>query len=139
MYIYVGQYGTADAGALQVQVPAGTGDANIDSSETLAYTLILADVKQNPVRQIKNFALSQNYPNPFNPSTVINYQIPEDGKVTLKVYDILGTQVAELVNEDQSMGMHYAQFNAMKVSSGIYYYTLTSGSHKETKKMMVLK
>jgi hypothetical protein len=139
MYIYVGQYGTADAGALQVQVPSGNSDANIDSSETLAYTLIISDVKQSPVRQIKNFALSQNYPNPFNPSTVINYQIPEDSKVTLRVYDVLGTQVAELVNEDQSMGVHYAQFNASKVASGIYYYTLTAGSHKETKKMMVLK
>ncbi len=139
MYIYAGQYGTNDAGALQVQLPAGNSDANIDSEEAYAYDLVVTDVKQQPVRQIKNFALSQNYPNPFNPTTVINYQIPEDSKVTLRVYDVLGTQVAELVNENQTMGIHYAQFNASRVSSGIYYYTLTAGSHKETKKMMLLK
>ena len=139
LYISVGQYGTADAGALQNQIPAGNSNANIESSELYAFDYTLTGTAENSVRTEKSFALMQNYPNPFNPATVINYQIPAAGKVSLKVFDVLGNEIATLVNEEQSMGMHYAQFNAAHIASGIYYYTLQYGNNRETRKMLVLK
>ncbi|MBK9096536.1 MAG: T9SS type A sorting domain-containing protein [bacterium] len=85
------------------------------------------------------YALSQNYPNPFNPTTTINYAIKTAGEVTLKVYDMLGTEVASLVNEIQEAGKYSVEFNASNLPSGIYFYTLTSGNFMETKKLILLK
>ena len=85
------------------------------------------------------FALSQNYPNPFNPSTQIEYTIPEDGYVSLKVYNALGQEVANLVNGIQKAGSHDLTFNASSVSSGVYYYRIESGENVSVKKMMVIK
>ena len=85
------------------------------------------------------FALSQNYPNPFNPSTQIEYTIPEDGYVSLKVYNALGQEVANLVNGIQKAGSHDVTFNASSVSSGVYYYRIESGENVSVKKMMVIK
>ena len=87
----------------------------------------------------KKFALSQNYPNPFNPSTKIEYSIAENSFVSLKVYDILGNEVAELVNEYKSMGEYQIEFNAAEIPSGIYLYTLVSGNYISTKKLILLK
>ncbi len=87
----------------------------------------------------KNFLLSQNYPNPFNPTTMVNYQIPKDGNVTIKVFDNLGREVATLVNEYKTTGRYSVEFNASKLSSGVYYYLLTSGEYKSVKKMVVMK
>jgi S-formylglutathione hydrolase FrmB len=86
-----------------------------------------------------NFFLSQNYPNPFNPSTTIRYSLPSSANVKLSVYDLLGREIATLVNEEQSAGWKEVQWNAGRVSSGIYFYKLTTGSFVEVKKMMVLK
>ena len=86
-----------------------------------------------------NYSLSQNYPNPFNPSTVIQYQIPLAGKVTLKIYDILGREVRTLVNEFQQNGSYSITFNALHLSSGVYFYRIQAGSFIETKKMLLLK
>lgn len=85
------------------------------------------------------YQLAQNYPNPFNPSTKLNYAIEKPGLVTLKVYDVLGREVASLVNEIQNAGSHAVAFDASKLASGMYMYTLTSGSFSSTKKMMLLK
>jgi hypothetical protein len=85
------------------------------------------------------FNLSQNYPNPFNPGTVISYSIPKDGLVSLKVYNSLGTQVAELVNASQSAGSYSTKFDAVNLSSGIYYYKLESNGFIGTKKMILIK
>ena len=85
------------------------------------------------------YSLMQNYPNPFNPTTTISYSIPENGLVTLKVYDILGTEVAELVNEVKETGNYSVTFNASELPSGIYFYALTSGNFKATKKLILLK
>ena len=71
-----------------------------------------------------NYNLSQNYPNPFNPSTQIKYSLAQDADVTLKVYDMLGTEVAKLVNETQTAGNHTINFNARDLSSGVYIYRL---------------
>lgn len=90
------------------------------------------------------FALEQNYPNPFNPSTTINYSIPEAGNVELKVYDLLGNEVATLVNEYKPEGKYEVEFNShsgevMNLSSGVYIYTLRTNNFVQTKKMLLLK
>ena len=86
-----------------------------------------------------NYNLAQNYPNPFNPVTTIKYSIPETGNVSLKVYDILGNEVAALVNEEKTQGVYSVTFDATNLSSGVYFYKLQSGSYVETKKMLLLK
>jgi len=85
------------------------------------------------------FALEQNYPNPFNPTTLISYQLPVASTVSLKVYDVLGREVATLVNERQEAGAYNIAFNAKTLSSGIYFYRLQAGNFVATKKMMLVK
>jgi tetratricopeptide (TPR) repeat protein len=87
----------------------------------------------------KEYGLSQNYPNPFNPSTTIRYQIPEPGVVTLKVYDILGKEVANLVNENKIEGNYEINFNASRFASGVYIYQLRVNDYVSSKKMIMLK
>jgi len=102
------------------------------------------DVDDDDLNNIK-FSLSQNYPNPFNPSTTIKYSIPRStefnsvAQTTLKIYDILGREVATLVNKQQQAGNYEVNFNANNLSSGIYFYKLQSGSFVESKKMILLK
>lgn len=86
-----------------------------------------------------HFALSQNYPNPFNPSTTISYALPQDGLTTLKVYDVLGREVAELVNEFKTTGRYTVSFDASRLSSGVYVYRLVSDKYSAVKKMLMLK
>jgi V8-like Glu-specific endopeptidase len=88
---------------------------------------------------ITEYALEQNYPNPFNPSTTIRYQLPQDGMVTLKVYDILGSEVATLVNEQKAAGRYEINFDASRFASGAYIYKITSGSYVSSKKMLLVK
>ncbi|MFA6470171.1 MAG: PQQ-binding-like beta-propeller repeat protein [Bacteroidota bacterium] len=83
--------------------------------------------------------LSQNYPNPFNPSTVISYQIPVTSKVTLRIYDLLGREIATLVNEEQLPGWKKVQWNAKDVSSGVYFYKIITDSFVATKKLLLMK
>lgn len=85
------------------------------------------------------FELSQNYPNPFNPVTRIQYSVNSMELVSLKIYDILGNEVATLVNKEQPAGRYELMFNAEELSSGIYFYKLQSGSLIQTKKMILLK
>ena len=89
------------------------------------------------------FALSQNYPNPFNPSTMISYQVPVNSRVTLKVYDMLGREVATLVNDRQEAGSYSVPFNSNKgglsLSSGVYFYRLNAGSFVSVKKLILMK
>jgi hypothetical protein len=82
---------------------------------------------------------SQNYPNPFNPATVINYQLASAGKVSLKVYDLLGREVATLVNGMKAAGNYSATLNAGNLPSGVYFYRLQTGSFNSTKKLVLLK
>ena len=93
--------------------------------------------------QFKNtpidFVLFQYYPNPFNPSTTISYQIPELSFVTLKIYDLLGKEITTLVNEQKSAGIYEVNFNGSELTSGIYFYRLTSGEFSDTKKFLLLK
>lgn len=87
----------------------------------------------------EEFTLHQNYPNPFNPSTEISYQLPENSLVVLKVYDLLGQEVAELVNGHQASGNHSITFNASGLSSGVYFYILRAGEFQQTRKMLLVK
>ena len=85
------------------------------------------------------FSLSQNYPNPFNPSTTISYELPISGFVNLKIYDLLGREVATLVNKEQQKGNYQVSFDGSKLSSGVYYYRLQAGDFIQTKKMILIK
>jgi hypothetical protein len=88
---------------------------------------------------ISTILLEQNYPNPFNPTTTINYQLGNDGFVNLKVFNSIGEEVAELVNEFQTGGSYQLDFDATHLPSGIYIYQLSSGNYKEIKKMLFMK
>lgn len=92
-----------------------------------------------PVNLPAEYSLSQNYPNPFNPSTKINFSIPVDSKVTLRVYDINGKEIAELINSHLTAGIHTADFNASGLSSGVYFYTINAGNFAKTVKMILAK
>jgi hypothetical protein len=83
--------------------------------------------------------LHQNYPNPFNPSTVISWQLPVSSHIQLKVFDILGREVATIVNKNQKPGNYKFEYDGSKLSSGVYYYQIKSDKFIETKKMVILK
>jgi len=87
----------------------------------------------------KEFSLSQNYPNPFNPETVIRYKVKATSHVTIKVFDMLGREVATLVNEEKSAGNHSIIFNGRNLASGVYLYKMQAGSFVETKKIIMIK
>ena len=86
-----------------------------------------------------NFNLEQNYPNPFNPTTNIEYSISKASFVTLKIYDLLGREIATLVNEEKRAGSYKAKFNGSNLPSGIYFYKLQAGDYSSVKKMVLIK
>lgn len=87
----------------------------------------------------KGYLLTQNYPNPFNPNTTIEYQIPELSFVTIKVYDLIGKEIAELVNEEKLAGKYKVAFSTTQLPSGVYFYQLKAGNFAESKKMVLMK
>jgi hypothetical protein len=99
----------------------------------------LTDVETTQLGLPQNFQLQQNYPNPFNPSTSITFVLPHAANITLKVFDVLGREVATLINGYMTAGAHETTFDASRLSSGVYLYTLTSGDFTQTKKMSLLK
>jgi photosystem II stability/assembly factor-like uncharacterized protein len=109
------------------------------------FTLAVADDSTllTPVEtedsSLPKYELSQNYPNPFNPSTKINYSVPQYETVTIKVYDLLGKEIATLLNEEKNAGMYQVEFKGEGITSGIYFYKLTVGNYSETKKLVLLK
>ncbi|NNG27665.1 MAG: T9SS type A sorting domain-containing protein, partial [Ignavibacteriaceae bacterium] len=86
-----------------------------------------------------DFSLKQNYPNPFNPTTIISFSIPQSSNVIIKVFDLLGNEIAKLVNEEKLAGSYEVEFNVSGLPSGVYFYQLEAGSFIETKKMILLK
>ncbi|MBL7075458.1 T9SS type A sorting domain-containing protein, partial [candidate division KSB1 bacterium] len=102
-------------------------------------TLGVLGINDNLADIPTEFALYQNYPNPFNPITTIKYGLPKGSKVTLKVFDILGREVATLVNEHQAAGYQQVSWDATGHSSGIYFYQIQAGDFQKIRKMILLK
>lgn len=94
---------------------------------------------ENEIQNVVDYNLYQNYPNPFNPTTTIRYSIPQEGRVTLKIFDILGQEVTTLKNEFQKANKYEVQFNSAGLASGVYIYRLQVNDYVQSKKMMLLK
>jgi hypothetical protein len=124
----------AGAHTVSTYVLRGTGQAVLPGGK-------VADLRIQAVQASvpSSFVLHQNYPNPFNPLTMIRYDLPEKGKVRLAVYDILGREIAVLVDQQQEAGYYSIPFLADKLSSGVYFYELVSGSRTEIKKMLLVR
>ncbi len=99
----------------------------------------ITELEHQAVKIATHYSLSQNYPNPFNPSTSIKYSIPQSSNVTLKVFDVLGSEIITLLNKEQSAGNYEVEFDGSDLTSGIYFYRLQAGDFVETKKMILLK
>lgn len=121
LYAYIGCFG----GSKYAPVLRFVKDVNVSVKDEIA----------NP----KGYKLEQNYPNPFNPETHIVYSLPEAGHVTIKVYDMLGKEIATLVNEYKQQGSYYVRFEASKLAAGAYVYRMTVNNVTLTKKMMLIK
>jgi hypothetical protein len=116
---------------------------------TFIRKLIVTDIGSKNTEVLKNYSLSQNYPNPFNPSTKIKYSVPKLSFVTIKIYDVLGSEVSTLVNEEKTVGTYEVTWDASGFSggvsakggyaSGVYLYRLQAGNYVETKKMILIK
>ncbi len=107
----------------------------IDFDGTFEYSNIVEVEILSPAK----FSLEQNYPNPFNPLTKISWRSPVDSWQTLKVFDVLGNEVATLSNQEKPAGNYEVEFDASELSSGVYYYQLRAGDFIQNKKMIVLK
>ncbi|WP_185957136.1 T9SS type A sorting domain-containing protein [Gracilimonas mengyeensis] len=154
MYLYQAYLGRIDAVAGEsyaiyiddnaAEVGSDTRD-RVDTEQTLydgisttaavQQATSIAEGSNQPI----DFKLQQNYPNPFNPSTLISYELPVSGEVSLKVFDMLGREVATLVNEVKASGEHMISFDASGLTSGTYFYRLSAGDFTNVKKMTVLK
>jgi hypothetical protein len=102
-------------------------------------SVVVTSVAENRVTLPAHFELDQNYPNPFNPSTTIRYSVPTAGRVVMKIYNVLGQEVAALVNTQQSAGTYNVVFDASRLASGMYFYRISSGNFVQVKKMLLLK
>jgi hypothetical protein len=113
-----------------------------EDTETTWYAWTIDDgavsVEDNDTAPI-DFLLEQNYPNPFNPSTTINYAVPEESFIELKVFDALGEEITSLVSETKESGFYNVTFDAANYNSGVYFYQLRTGNFIETKKMILMK
>ncbi len=110
---------------------------DVFSAKLIDFYPVKVQAEINP--NAKKIFLEQNYPNPFNPNTTIKYSIPNAGIVSVKVFDVLGKEVAELVNEIKSAGSYSVDFNASNLPSGVYFYCLKSGGFVESKKLILIK
>ncbi|MEN8192033.1 MAG: kelch repeat-containing protein [Bacteroidota bacterium] len=143
----VGRLGCSSASVDNRICVIGGGGVSASEIYREVYVLELATKMEDSILKPDKFHLYQNYPNPFNPSTVISYKLPSSVKgekskvknITLKVYDILGREVATLVNEQQNPGFYEVTWNASNNSSGIYFYKLEAGSFIETKNMVLIR
>ena len=110
------------------------------SMSMISYSSITTSVKDLELEIIsQHYSLNQNYPNPFNPSTRISYSIPSQSHISLKLYDVLGREVAILMNKEQPVGNYEVEFDASDLTSGVYFYRIQAGDFVETKKMVLMK
>ena len=99
----------------------------------------IVGVEDNEMLNPTEYALYQNYPNPFNPVTKIQFSVPQSSKVVIKVFDILGSEIETLVNQEKPVGTYELSWNAANLPSGVYFYQIKAGSFVETRKMILLK
>jgi serine protease len=111
----------------------------IANARTKFAEIIVTDVEEDNIAAPTEFALDQNYPNPFNPRTKIKFSLPENAFTTLKIYDVLGKEVATLINEEKPAGNHDVEFDAERLTSGFYIYRIQAGNYVDSKKMILLK
>jgi len=141
---------TAVSGSTLQLTPVGIGDAvvtvtaqDLQYNDFFAYSfpinIGLTDVQSKDQELPTDFSLSQNYPNPFNPSTTIKFGLPKESNVVLKVYNILGEEVATLVNNVMPAGYHIINFDATKLASGMYIYRIQASDFVQVKKMLLMK
>lgn len=135
---WAGNHWTIGGGSAKILYNSGKDTLNYDASEVNVEYVFFTDINDEDI-SVNSFSLSQNYPNPFNPSTTINYQIPNESLVTIKVYDILGKEVTTLVNENKAAGKYSINFDAKNLASGVYLYRIKAGNYVSTKKMMLLR
>lgn len=138
-----GPYSINPGESLDVAFIIGAGDSLGQFNDAVAnarilYNNIITSAKDEKTSPL-SFNLLQNYPNPFNPSTVISFSLAQRGMVTLKIYDILGKEVAVLLNEEKDAGVYSYNFNAGNLASGVYIYKLQSNGFTSSKKLMLLK
>jgi len=136
-HIFVPNWADIANTELQVLVDIGN-DGTIDDTLNLNNTVDVDD-DQGSLLVPDKYNLAQNYPNPFNPTTTIQYSIPQSSHVSLKVYDILGNEIAALVNEEKESGFYTVSFNAAGLSTGVYFYKLKAGNFIQIKKMLLIK
>ena len=117
----------------------GVGWWAVRSNGGISYRQPITSINTISTQTPDNYKLFQNYPNPFNPTTNIRYQISKSGFVSLKIYDLSGKEVANLVNKNQTPGTYETSFNGYWLSSGVYFYTLSAGDFRQTNKMMIVK
>ncbi len=131
-----------------ISLPVGTNKVRFTAKSAYGNNLFIDDITSgtltgtsgNPISLLpEKYEMSQNYPNPFNPTTKINFSLPKQGFVTLKVYDVIGKLVTELVSEVKPAGVYAVDFNASALASGIYFYRIESLDFVETKRMMLIK
>ncbi len=141
-------------------VSSGPYNINTDDSIDVAFVIAASETDQGLTNAVENarnkwnaitsvketggdlpvsFRLEQNYPNPFNPATVIRYSVPENGPVSLKIFDITGKEIRTLIHADQNAGNYEARFDALNLSSGVYFYELRAAGHMKRMKMMLIK
>jgi Secretion system C-terminal sorting domain len=132
-----------DSAAVAVVIERASGSTTLHAGSMFK----VDDLSLNGVSAVENtanqspmsYALNQNYPNPFNPTTVIQYQLPASSQVSLKVYDVLGREVATLVDTKQSAGIYSVTFDGNNLASGVYFYRLQAGGFSDMKKLTLLK
>jgi len=128
-------------------MPIGSNKVKFTAWSAYGNNVFIDDISSGTVTEVGSpismtpdkYELSQNYPNPFNPTTKINFSIPKQGFVSLKIYDMLGKEVANLVNEVKVAGNYAVDFNGMNLASGVYFYRLESVDFVDTKRMMLIK
>src|SRR5690606_29298955 len=146
LYPTVAPNGNTNEFFIHYQATRGPGSQSFtDNAPTYVVHQVAQIIPTSSIQNISNevpdgFSLKQNFPNPFNPSTSIQFNLPTSSLVTLKVYDVTGKEVATLVNSQRlAAGSFQYDFNASNLSSGMYFYTLSTENFRETKKMMLIK
>ena len=120
-------------------VNAGYKDPDPRAWDSVSVVIALTGVGDNTTEPMLTYKLYSNYPNPFNPSTKIKYSVAEKTFVSLKIYDVAGSEVASIINREQAAGDYEIDFNAGSLTSGVYLYKLQTGKFVETKKMILMK